>query len=123
MMHSGDAADAAYLAQSLRLWLLPETISTPASNGPHGIWRASGSTWYDAYGQVVSIENLFFRDVSSEMITDDVFQRLVSFPNVIVTGLQAYLTHEALTTICETTLQSVSAFEKNLPLQDDVDFE
>jgi D-lactate dehydrogenase len=44
----------------------------------------------------------------------------VSFPNVIVTGHQAYLTHEALTTICETTLDSVSAFEANRPLLNEV---
>jgi D-lactate dehydrogenase len=50
-------------------------------------------------------------------------QCLVSFPNVIATALQAYLTHEALRAICETTLQSVSAFENNLPLQNDVEFE
>jgi len=45
--------------------------------------------------------DLFFRDLSSEIIADDVFQRLVSFPNVIVTGHQACLTHDALTTICD----------------------
>jgi D-lactate dehydrogenase len=63
---------------------------------------------------------LFFRDLSNEIITDDVIQRLISFPNVIVTGHQAYLTREALTTICETTLQSVSAFERGEPLQNEV---
>lgn len=63
---------------------------------------------------------LFFRDLSNEIIQDDVMQRLVSFPNVIVTGHQAYLTREALTTICETTLQSVTAFEKDRPLENEV---
>jgi len=76
-----------------------------------------GGLGIDVYEQEA---DLFFRDLSSEIITDDVFQRLVSFPNVIVTGHQAYLTREALTTICETTLKSVTAFEKNQPLENEV---
>ncbi|MGF6538976.1 2-hydroxyacid dehydrogenase [Paraburkholderia youngii] len=76
-----------------------------------------GGLGMDVYEQEA---DLFFRDLSSEIITDDVFQRLVSFPNVIVTGHQAYLTREALTTICETTMQSITAFEKNLPLENEV---
>ncbi|KXU84419.1 hydroxyacid dehydrogenase [Paraburkholderia monticola] len=76
-----------------------------------------GGLGIDVYEQEA---DLFFRDLSSEIITDDVFQRLVSFPNVIVTGHQAYLTREALTTICETTLQSITAFEKNQPLENEV---
>ncbi|SAK66261.1 2-hydroxyacid dehydrogenase [Caballeronia ptereochthonis] len=76
-----------------------------------------GGLGIDVYEQEA---NIFFRDLSSEIITDDVIQRLVSFPNVIVTGHQAYLTREALTTICETTLNSITAFEKNQPLENEV---
>jgi D-lactate dehydrogenase len=76
-----------------------------------------GGLGIDVYEQEA---DLFFRDLSSEIITDDVFQRLVSFPNVIVTGHQAYLTREALTTICETTLKSITAFEKGQPLENEV---
>ncbi len=76
-----------------------------------------GGLGIDVYEQEA---DLFFRDLSSEIITDDVFQRLVSFPNVIVTGHQAYLTREALTTICETTLKSITAFEKNQVLENEV---
>ncbi|WP_233809181.1 2-hydroxyacid dehydrogenase [Paraburkholderia sp. HP33-1] len=76
-----------------------------------------GGLGIDVYEQEA---DLFFRDLSSDIITDDVFQRLVSFPNVIVTGHQAYLTREALTTICETTLKSITAFEKNEPLKNEV---
>ena len=46
---------------------------------------------------------LFFRDLSSTIVTDDVLQRLIAFPNVIVTGHQAFFTREAITTISETT--------------------
>lgn len=54
--------------------------------------------------------DLFFRDLSGEVIQDDVFARLLTFPNVVVTGHQAFFTVEALTTIAETTLDNVDAF-------------
>jgi D-lactate dehydrogenase len=76
-----------------------------------------GGLGIDVYEQEA---DLFFRDLSNEIITDDVIQRLVSFPNVIVTGHQAFLTHEALTTICGTTIDSITAFEKNEPLENEV---
>ncbi|KAF9537575.1 hypothetical protein EC957_007955 [Mortierella hygrophila] len=53
---------------------------------------------------------LFFVDHSSDIIHDDVFQRLLTFPNVLVTGHQAFLTEEALTEIAETTLQNLQHF-------------
>jgi D-lactate dehydrogenase len=57
-------------------------------------------------------ENLFFRDLSSTVIQDDVFARLLTFPNVIITGHQAFFTREALAAIAETTLRNVDAFER-----------
>lgn len=56
-------------------------------------------------------EALFFEDHSTEIIQDDVFMRLVTFPNVLVTAHQAFFTHEALSAIAETTLENISAFE------------
>jgi D-lactate dehydrogenase len=47
---------------------------------------------------------------------DDVFQRLLTFPNVLVTGHQAFLTREALTAIAETTLTSIADAEAGRPL-------
>jgi D-lactate dehydrogenase len=44
-------------------------------------------------------------------MTDDVFARLISFPNVIVTGHQAFFTHEALGQIARTTIQNLSDFQ------------
>jgi D-lactate dehydrogenase len=55
--------------------------------------------------------DLFFEDLSNEIIADDVFQRLLTFPNVLITGHQAFLTEEALTAIAETTLQSLADAE------------
>ena len=57
-------------------------------------------------------EQLFFQDLSSHVIQDDVFARLLTFPNVIVTAHQAFLTREALRAISETTLDNLSAFEQ-----------
>ena len=57
-------------------------------------------------------EALFFEDLSSHVIQDDVFARLLTFPNVIVTAHQAFFTREALRAITETTLDNISAFEQ-----------
>jgi D-lactate dehydrogenase len=76
-----------------------------------------GGLAIDVYEQEAT---LFFRDLSSVVIADDLIQRLVSFPNVIVTGHQAFLTREALTTICETTLQSATAFEQGQTLENEI---
>jgi D-lactate dehydrogenase len=57
-------------------------------------------------------EQLFFQDLSSHVIQDDVFARLLTFPNVIVTAHQAFFTREALRAISETTLDNLSAFEQ-----------
>jgi D-lactate dehydrogenase len=57
-------------------------------------------------------EALFFRDLSSNVIQDDVFARLLTFPNVVVTAHQAFFTREALQAISETTLENLSAFEE-----------
>ena len=55
--------------------------------------------------------DLFFEDLSNEIIQDDVFQRLLTFPNVLVTGHQAFLTEEALTAIAVTTLSGLTEIE------------
>jgi D-lactate dehydrogenase len=67
--------------------------------------RKIGGVALDVYEQEA---DLFFEDLSNEIIEDDVFQRLLTFPNVLITGHQAYLTREALTAIAETTLQSIA---------------
>jgi D-lactate dehydrogenase len=72
-----------------------------------------GGLAIDVYEQEA---NLFFQDLSSTIICDDVIQRLVSFPNVIVTGHQAFFTEEAIGQIMQTTIDSISAFERGEPL-------
>ena len=64
--------------------------------------------------------DLFFEDLSTRIIQDDVFSRLLTFPNVIITGHQAFFTREALTNIAETTLGNVSDFEAGRPCPNEV---
>jgi D-lactate dehydrogenase len=76
-----------------------------------------GALGIDVYEQETS---LFFQDLSSTIIADDLIQRLVSFPNVIVTGHQAFFTREAIGTICATTISSISAYAEGRPLEHEV---
>lgn len=55
--------------------------------------------------------DLFFEDLSEQVLQDDLFARLLTFPNVLITGHQAFFTHEALTAIAEITIANISAFE------------
>ncbi|MGZ3945273.1 MAG: 2-hydroxyacid dehydrogenase [Mucilaginibacter sp.] len=59
-------------------------------------------------------EKLFFKDLSGSIIADDIIQRLMSFPNVLVTGHQAFFTEEALSQIAEITLNSVRQLGEGL---------
>lgn len=72
-----------------------------------------GSVALDVYEQEA---DLFFEDLSNEIIQDDVFQRLLTFPNVLITGHQAFLTEEALSAIAETTLASLAEAETGASL-------
>jgi D-lactate dehydrogenase len=51
--------------------------------------------------------DLFFEDLSGQVLQDDVFARLLTFPNVLITGHQAFFTREALSAIAETTLANL----------------
>lgn len=66
-----------------------------------------GSMGLDVYEEE---DGLFFRDLSGVGIQDDVFARLLTFPNVVVTGHQAFFTEDALTAIASTTLANLDTF-------------
>jgi D-lactate dehydrogenase len=57
--------------------------------------------------------DLFFEDLSNRFIPDDVFARLLTFPNVLITGHQGFFTAEALSAIAGTTIANVTAFERD----------
>lgn len=80
--------------------------------------RKIGAVALDVYEQEA---DLFFEDLSNEIVSDDQFQRLLTFPNVLITGHQAFLTEEALSAIAETTLASVADAEAGRPLANRVD--
>ncbi len=54
---------------------------------------------------------LFFEDLSSCVIQDDLFMRLLTFPNVLITAHQGFFTKNALENIAQTTLQNISDIE------------
>lgn len=60
-------------------------------------------------------KDLFFQDRSSTIIQDDIFTRLLTFPNVLITGHQAFFTEEAMSNIALTTLENIQAIEKGQP--------
>jgi len=51
--------------------------------------------------------DLFFEDLSEQVVQDDLFQRLLTFPNVLITGHQGFFTDEALQAIAQTTLANI----------------
>ena len=76
-----------------------------------------GAAGLDVYEEE---ENLFFQDHSSQILDDDVLARLMTFPNVLLTSHQGFLTKEALSNIATTTLSNISAFEDRLVLVNEV---
>lgn len=70
--------------------------------------KTVGYLGIDVYEQE---ENIFFNDLSEQILQDDTLARLMIFPNVLITSHQGFLTEEALTQIAITTLQNISDFE------------
>jgi D-lactate dehydrogenase len=82
-------------------------IDTPALIGA----LKSGQLGYLGLDVYEEEAGLFFEDHSGLPLQDDVLARLLSFPNVIVTAHQAFLTDEALAAIAGTTLGNVAAWQ------------
>ncbi len=76
-----------------------------------------GSAGLDVYEEESAY---FFEDKSTDMITDDVLARLMTFPNVIITSHQAFLTEDALNNIAKTTLQNVADYFNDAPLKNEI---
>jgi D-lactate dehydrogenase len=76
-----------------------------------------GAAGLDVYEEE---EGVFFQDLSNRVLQDDVLARLLTFPNVVVTSHQAFLTREALANIARVTLENVSVFERGEPLRNEV---
>ncbi|MCK4742641.1 MAG: 2-hydroxyacid dehydrogenase [Sulfuriflexus sp.] len=76
-----------------------------------------GMLGLDVYEQE---EDLFFEDHSYEVITDDVFERLLTFPNALITAHQGFFTADALSNIAATTLDNILQFENDSLLDNEV---
>ncbi|TLU64275.1 2-hydroxyacid dehydrogenase [Thalassotalea litorea] len=63
---------------------------------------------------------LFFEDLSADIIQDDVFTRLLTFPNVLITGHQGFFTEEALITIARTTLDNIQLLLDGQPCDNEL---
>jgi D-lactate dehydrogenase len=72
--------------------------------------RKIGYLGLDVYEQEA---DLFFENLSEQMIDDDIFKRLLTFPNVLITGHQAFFTKEALQQICQVSSDNLLAFASN----------
>lgn len=64
--------------------------------------------------------DLFFEDLSDKVIQDDVFMRLLSFNNVLITGHQAFFTEEAMREISRVTLSNIASFNEGLSLKNEL---
>jgi len=76
-----------------------------------------GAAGLDVYEEEA---DYFFEDYSTQVLTDDMLARLLTFPNVIITSHQAFFTKEAMENIARTTLQNVKDFYDGLPLKNEV---
>lgn len=72
-----------------------------------------GSVALDVYEEE---EGVFFEDLSGEVLPDDELARLLTFPNVLITSHQAFLTREALEEISRVTTENLHAFFHGKPL-------
>ena len=68
----------------------------------------------DVYEQEADV---FYENLSEQIIQDDVLQRLVAFPNVLITSHQAYFTFTAMRNIAKTTIENLIAFRDGQSLK------
>jgi D-lactate dehydrogenase len=80
----------------------------------------SGHIGYAGLDVYEEEENVFFQDLSDQVLQDDLLARLLTFPNVLITSHQAFLTREALANIAETTLRNISEYESGRQLTNEV---
>ncbi|PKM26220.1 MAG: hydroxyacid dehydrogenase [Gammaproteobacteria bacterium HGW-Gammaproteobacteria-13] len=109
--------NAARLQQMQRGVMLINTgrgalIDTPALIGA----LKSGQLGYLGLDVYEEEAELFFEDCSEQPLQDDVLARLLSFPNVLITAHQGFLTHEALAAIAGTTRDNIAAWLGNAPI-------
>lgn len=80
----------------------------------------SGHVGYAGLDVYEEEEGIFFENLSEQILQDDQLARLLTFPNVVLTSHQAFLTEEALGNIAQTTLQNITEFENKNYLSNEV---
>ncbi len=80
----------------------------------------SGRISYLALDVYEEEADVFFEDLSNKIIQDDVLARLLTFPNVIITGHQAFFTSRALENIAATTVANITDFEQRRPCVNEI---
>lgn len=94
-------------------------IDTPALIG----LLKTGHIGYAGLDVYEEEEGVFFENLSDQILQDDQLARLLTFPNVLLTSHQAFLTEEALGNIAHTTLGNISEFENGAALSNEVSVE
>jgi len=74
--------------------------------------RRLGGVGLDVYEEE---EGVFFEDLSGQILQDDDLARLLTFPNVLITAHQAFLTQEALAEIARVTVANLTASANGTP--------
>ena len=76
-----------------------------------------GALGLDVYEQE---SKLFFEDHSDRILQDDTFARLMTFPNVMITGHQAFFTEDAMRAIAEVTLANITQIEQEQSCENEI---
>ena len=76
-----------------------------------------GALGLDVYEQE---SKLFFEDHSDRILQDDTFARLMTFPNVMITGHQAFFTEDAMRAIAEITLANITQIEQEQTCENEI---
>lgn len=106
--------DGAILARSRRGFMLVNTgRGSLVDTGAAIDALKSGQLGNFALDVYEGEEGLFFEDHSGQILQDDIFARLLTFPNVLITGHQAFFTAEAMTAIAATTIANLETFEQS----------
>jgi D-lactate dehydrogenase len=63
-------------------------------------------------------EGVFFEDLSGQVLDDDLLARLLTFPNVLITAHQAFLTREALNDIARVTVENIRRLATGQPFME-----
>lgn len=82
--------------------------------------RHLGYLGIDVYAEE---EKIFFKNLSERIIDDELIARLMTFPNVLITAHQGFMTHEALEQIARTTLKNIKDFFEGIKSENEVIYE